>query len=198
MLVTSVASIAVFRGNDLRLASSKWVVESAFEICAIIGLVASITAAIPIFDATAADRQRQGVIERIAVLRAAPTRCEGLAPTACCQGAISHVIDTFHASEAGGAVETDGPEAWRAFRETLQQETQRCAQRDVAMRDLVRSVNAYTKSVSDHASYGAVRSSLSWLNDVKASVLFTICLIFYLCQAIGLKLIKAIWLGRPD
>jgi hypothetical protein len=199
MCLISVLAVALYRRSMGVASTTGWVVDSAFEICAVIGLVASITAAIPIFETDALQRQRQAVVDQMRTVQDARGACVGAVQPGCClEPGVLNNIEAFRAAGQGGSFESDRPQDWKAFRDRLQESTQSCHSSDGAMIGLVRLVNAYTKSISDHQSYGAVRSSLSWLNDIKVSVLFTVSVIFYLCQAISLKLMKSIWIGRPE
>jgi hypothetical protein len=93
---------------------------------------------------------------------------------------------------------SDSPLEWREFREKLQREARACTNAPGEALDLVRSVNAYTKTISDHVEFGVLRSSLQWLNDIKASVMFSLVVIFYLCQSLWLKLLRVLWLSIPE
>jgi hypothetical protein len=190
LMFVATTAIAYFCIRKAGSAQAKWTIESAFEICAVTSLVASVTAAIPIYDQTAMERQREAVLEHMSQLRMAPQKCGSAADR--------DRIERFRMAAELNSLRSDAAGEWRETREMLQTRLRSCEDPPAALSSLVRSMNAYTKALSDHQSYGAVRSSLSILNDIKVSVFFTVFVIFYLCHSIFLKIIKAAWIGRPS
>lgn len=182
------AIVLLFERSPDGASQVKWLVESAFEISAVIGLVASVTAAVPIYDQSATLRQRQSAMTDLLALSMAAPPCLAAQDLDWLRGRVAALARTEPADDAS--------REWKPLREALQQKLRACEPPSPALSNAVATVNAYTKSISDHEAFGAVRSSLSVLNDIKVSVFFSVCVIFYLCHSLWLKIIKAAWIGR--
>ena len=199
MLVVSILALAYRRYSGESRTHSKWIVDSAFEVCAVISIVASVTAIIPVFDQKRTESDRLILFMQADSAVQALTDCATGAPQSCCSTSqLREAVVAFvtHARQLQLAL--DKPSEWRDFREKLQHEARTCRTAPVEVLELLKSVNAYTKIISDHVEFGVFRSSLHWLNDIKASVMFSLVVIFYLCQSLWLKLLRVLWLSIPE